>query len=74
MTTTDPRSQAEASLERDYSGTGAITGAVGRRVGWALLDVADAIRDLADAIRSHRPTEVHVHPGRGDRPPRTYPR
>lgn len=45
------REQAERYLTKIFDGNADPTFVSGRRIGWALLDVADAIRELAAAQR-----------------------
>jgi hypothetical protein len=66
--TPDARREAELSMDtRGYgnsqSGIAAAIGVTGRRIGWALLDVADAIREA-----NHKPTldELAQHGKDGD--------
>lgn len=49
------RERAEQALNHKLQSAGSHGAAMaGRRIGWALLDVADAVRDLADATRERR--------------------
>lgn len=57
MSKSSARERAEKVLDYklgSIGGTGIGAAMAGRRIGWALLDVADSIRELADATRERR--------------------
>lgn len=51
-----PRQRAEKSLNHAARATQQGWGAAiaGRRIGWALLDLSDAVREVASAIRESK--------------------